>query len=70
MLFRSTDRSRDREKGGSGLGLAITKALVEAHGGWIHVASELNEGTIFTVMLPGWDETAENAKTEQKKGSL
>ena len=68
--FYRTDRSRDREKGGSGLGLAITKALVEAHGGWIHVASELNEGTIFTVMLPGWDETAENAKTEQKKGSL
>ena len=68
--FYRTDRSRDREKGGSGLGLAITKALVEAHGGWIDVASKLNEGTIFTVMLPGWDETAENAKTEQKEGSL
>ena len=52
------------------MGLAITKALVEAHGGWIDVASKLNEGTIFTVMLPGWDETAENAKTEQKEGSL
>lgn len=68
--FYRTDRSRDREKGGSGLGLAITKALVEAHGGWIDVASKLNEGTIFTVMLPGWDETTENAKTEQKEGSL
>lgn len=65
--FYRTDRSRDREKGGSGLGLAIAKALVEAHGGWIHVASKLNEGTTFTVMLPGWDEATENAKTEQNK---
>ncbi len=55
--FYRTDRSRDRESGGSGLGLAITKALVDAHGGWIKVESQLNEGTIFTVMLPGWNET-------------
>ncbi len=55
--FYRTDRSRDRESGGSGLGLAITKALVEAHGGWIKVSSKVNEGTIFTVMLPSWDET-------------
>ena len=55
--FYRTDRSRDRESGGSGLGLAITKALVEAHGGQIKVASQLNVGTTFTVMLPGWDET-------------
>lgn len=66
--FYRTDRSRDRESGGSGLGLAITKALVEAHGGWIRVASKLNEGTTFTVMLPGWEETAEaQAEGEQKK---
>ena len=55
--FYRTDRSRDRESGGSGLGLAITKALVEAHGGWIKVESQVNQGTTFTVMLPGWDET-------------
>ena len=33
--FYRTDQSRHRESGGSGLGLAITKALVDAHGGWI-----------------------------------
>ena len=55
--FYRTDQSRDRESGGSGLGLAITKALVEAHGGWIKVASKVNEGTVFTVMLPGWQGT-------------
>ena len=59
--FYRTDRSRDRESGGSGLGLAITKALVEAHGGWIKVDSVLNQGTTFTVLLPGWDENAEMA---------
>ena len=57
--FYRTDRSRDRESGGSGLGLAITKALVEAHGGWIKVASKVNEGSTFTVMLPGWQEPVE-----------
>ena len=65
--FYRTDRSRDRESGGSGLGLAITKALVEAHGGWIHVESELNVGTKFTVWLPGWNET--EMKTDIEKNN-
>lgn len=54
--FYRTDQSRHRESGGSGLGLAITKALVDAHGGWIKVESELGVGTIFSVYLPHWDE--------------
>ena len=53
--FYRADQSRDRESGGSGLGLAITKALVDAHDGWIKVASRLHEGTTFTVMLPHWN---------------
>ena len=53
--FYRTDQSRDRESGGSGLGLAITKALVDAHDGWIKVTSRLHEGTTFTVMLPHWN---------------
>ena len=57
--FYRTDRSRDRESGGSGLGLAITKALVDAHGGWIKVDSQLNKGTTFTIMLPGWKDIVE-----------
>lgn len=59
--FYRIDQSRDRESGGSGLGLAITKALVEAHGGWIRVNSKVNEGTIFTVMLPGWKDKETNS---------
>jgi signal transduction histidine kinase len=44
----------DRVKGykGTGLGLTIAKALVEAHGGSIQVASSEDAGSCFTVTLP------------------
>ena len=37
---------------GVGLGLAITKAIVGLHQGSINVESKLNQGTIFTFILP------------------
>ena len=38
---------------GTGLGLAITKALVEEHGGTIHVSSDPGMGTTFEIRLAG-----------------
>jgi len=38
--------------GGSGLGLPTTSKIIEAHGGQIHVQSEVGHGTQFTIELP------------------
>jgi signal transduction histidine kinase len=48
-LYRG-DLSRSRR--GLGLGLSFVKAIVEAHGGTVHVDSRLKEGTTFIVKLP------------------
>lgn len=58
--FYRADAARDREHGGAGLGLAIAKALVEAHGGTISVASDgAGAGATFTVDLSNPPERTE-----------
>jgi len=51
--FYRADSARDRGRGGSGIGLAIVKALTEAHGGHINVASRgPGHGSTFNVAVP------------------
>jgi len=51
--FYRAESARDRTSGGSGIGLAITKALVEAQGGTVAVASAgRGAGSRFEVTLP------------------
>ncbi|HVZ34281.1 MAG TPA: ATP-binding protein [Polyangiaceae bacterium] len=37
---------------GAGLGLSVAFGIVEEHGGWIDVQSELGRGSVFSVYLP------------------
>jgi signal transduction histidine kinase len=51
--FYRGDAARTRNRGtGAGLGLAIARGIVHAHGGEIHVESQVGKGTQFTFRLP------------------
>jgi PAS domain S-box-containing protein len=50
-FYRTSDAQR-RAINGSGLGLAISKAIIEAHGGWIALESTVDVGTTISFGLP------------------
>jgi signal transduction histidine kinase len=50
-FYRTADAD-DTATQGAGLGLRIVKAIIEAHGGDIHITSEPGAGTTVTINLP------------------
>jgi signal transduction histidine kinase len=52
-LGRIFDPFFTTNKNGTGLGLSVVHQVIEQHSGFIQVASEVNKGTTFTIVLPG-----------------
>lgn len=50
--FYRVDKSRSRAMGGAGLGLALVRAILEQHGGNVHVEESTPEGTTIELELP------------------
>ena len=54
MIFDKFYRGQGQRKrvSGTGMGLAICRAIVNAHGGFISVTSQIGHGSVFTFTLP------------------
>lgn len=50
--FYKVNKARTPDDSRNGLGLAITRRIVELHDGSIHVESEPERGSVFTISLP------------------
>ncbi len=56
--FYRVDKGRSREMGGTGLGLSIVKNSVLAMHGQITVSKGLENGLIFNITIPAWENGA------------
>lgn len=61
---KSRTKLRESQHGGTGLGLSIAKIIIEQHDGKIHVDSELNTGTTFTIFLPRLPQAAQEKQDQ------
>jgi two-component system, OmpR family, phosphate regulon sensor histidine kinase PhoR len=50
--FYRVDAGRSRATGGSGLGLAIVKHVLQRHGAYLEIESQLGKGSTFTCHFP------------------
>jgi two-component system OmpR family sensor kinase len=58
--FYQADDSRSSATGGAGLGLSLVKWIVDRHHGSISVSSGADQGSTFTVILPGGESPNES----------
>jgi light-regulated signal transduction histidine kinase (bacteriophytochrome) len=57
VIFEAFLRLHSKDKyEGSGLGLSLCKKIAERHGGAIKASGAEEQGAVFTVILPAWDE--------------
>jgi two-component system NtrC family sensor kinase len=54
----------------TGLGLSVVYGIVEQHGGAINVASKVNQGTTFTIVLPRVSPKPENQGTQTRSNLI
>ncbi len=67
--FYRVDKSRNRAFGGSGLGLAIVKKIIEAHHSTIEVVSSPEQGTVFSFVLPFWQQNKRTRQVQNQKNN-
>lgn len=67
--FQQADGTTSRKFGGTGLGLTISKSFTSILGGEIKVNSKLNEGSVFTLIIPEKPDNKEVSSKEKDNGN-